>query len=53
MGCDPCHVLFLKNKYFIRFKLGLQWIYILRIVKGINKDEIFSFQRRSLRIDKF
>jgi len=53
MGCDPCHVLFLKNKYFIRLKLGLQWIYILRIVKGINKDEIFSFQRRSLRIDKF
>jgi hypothetical protein len=41
------------NKYSNRLRLGLQGIYILRIVKGINKDEIFSFQRRSLRIDKF
>jgi hypothetical protein len=31
----------------------LQGIYILRIVKGINKDGLFSIQARSPKINKF
>jgi hypothetical protein len=30
----------------------LQGIYILRIVKGINKNDLFSFQARSVKTDK-
>ena len=33
--------------------MRLQGIYISRIVEGINKDDIFSFQERSIRTDKF
>jgi hypothetical protein len=41
------------NKYSNRLRLGLQGIYILRIVKGINIDGIFSIQAMSVRTDKF
>jgi hypothetical protein len=43
----------IRKKDFIKLKLGLQGIYILRIVKSINKDDLFSFQPRLVRIDKF
>jgi hypothetical protein len=44
---------FLKKKYYTRLKIGLQGIYISRIVKGVNKDGFFSFQGRLVRTDKF
>jgi hypothetical protein len=41
------------KELFYQLKMGLQGIYISRIVKELNKNGLFSFQARSVRTDKF
>jgi hypothetical protein len=40
--------LFYFLKIFYQAQMGLQWIYISRIVKGVNKNGLFSFQEMSV-----
>ena len=52
-GVIHVRIFFYFLKIFYQAQMGLQWIYISRIVKGVNKNGLFSFQEMSVWIDKF
>ena len=53
MGCDLGLGFISKERLYQAQNEAARNIYILRIVKGINKDNILSFQARPVRTDKF